>query len=73
MITYRVEKTVLLSSASAAATAASKKQQSSLDAALEVLKGPKTISTIVKSSGDWDNFKEKEKLHDDLANASKDG
>ncbi len=70
----RVEKTVLASSsASSSASAVPTKSGSSLDAALEILKGPKAISTVVKSSNDWDNFKEKEGLQDDLAAASKDG
>jgi hypothetical protein len=31
------------------------------------------ISTVTKSSADWDSYKEKEGLEDTLANASKDG
>lgn len=52
---------------------ASSSSSSSLDAVLETLKGPKVLSTVTKSSMDWDNFKEKEGLEDDLAAASKDG
>lgn len=37
------------------------------------MKGPQTVSTVAKSSLDWDNFKDKEGLEDDLAVASKDG
>lgn len=40
---------------------------------IDSLKGPKTVSTIAKSSYDWDNFKEKEGLEDDLAKAGQDG
>ena len=70
----RVEKTVLLSSSVAlSGAAAAAKPASSLDQALDLIKGPKAISTVVKSSTDWDNFKEKEGLNDDLAAASKDG
>jgi hypothetical protein len=65
---------VLASSAAASvAAAAAAKPTSTLDAALEILKGPKAISTVVKSSNDWENFKDKEGLQDDLAAASKDG
>jgi hypothetical protein len=44
-----------------------------LDKVLDTLKGPKSVSTIAKSSYDWENFKEKEGLEDALAVASKDG
>ena len=44
-----------------------------LDKVLEELQGPKTISTVAKSSIDWDNFKEAEGLEDELAKAQKDG
>lgn len=47
--------------------------ESSLDSVLDKLKGPKLISTITKSSIDWDNFKGEEGLEDDLAAAAKDG
>lgn len=40
---------------------------------LEDIKGPQAISTVTKSVHDWENFKEKEGLEDDLAGASKDG
>lgn len=49
------------------------KPVSALDKVLDELKGPKVISTVTKSSIDWDNFKEKEGLEDDLAVAAKDG
>ncbi len=38
-----------------------------LDQALNLLKGPKAINTVSKSSMDWENYKEKEGLQDDLA------
>ena len=44
-----------------------------LDQVLDILKGPKTVSTITKSSVDWNNFKESSGLESDLANASKEG
>lgn len=44
-----------------------------LDKVLEELQGPKAISTVAKSSIDWDNFKEAEGLEDELAKAQKDG
>jgi hypothetical protein len=47
--------------------------KSSVDKALEAIKGPKAITTITKSSTDWDNYKEKEGLEDELAQAAKKG
>ena len=46
---------------------------SSLDKALAAIKGPETVSTVAKSSSDWDNFKEKEGLEDELSVAQKEG
>ena len=46
---------------------------SSLDTIIDSLKGPKVVSTVAKSSYDWDTYKEKEGLEDELAVASKDG
>ena len=46
---------------------------STLDAVLDTLKGPKVVSTVSKSSIDWQNYKEKEGLEDDLAKTSKEG
>ena len=46
---------------------------SALDQVLDVLKGPKVVSTVAKSSYDWDSFKEKEGLEDELAVAAKEG
>jgi hypothetical protein len=44
-----------------------------LDSVLDSIKGPKTISTVSKSSMDWEVYKDKEGLEDDLAKASKEG
>tara|TARA_B110000090_G_C13256822_1_gene398721 strand:+ start:87 stop:467 length:381 start_codon:yes stop_codon:yes gene_type:complete len=44
-----------------------------LDDVLDTIKGPKAISTVVKSAIDWDTHKVKEGLEDDLKDASKDG
>lgn len=45
----------------------------SIDQVLAEITGPKAISTVTKSSLDWDTFKEVERLDDDLAAAGKDG
>jgi hypothetical protein len=37
------------------------------------LKGPQTVSTVSKSSADWDGYKDKEGLEEELAVASKEG
>lgn len=37
------------------------------------IKGPQTVSTVSKSASDWETFKDKEGLQDDLAIAAKDG
>lgn len=47
------------------------KPDSSLDKVLDLIKGPKAISTVVKSATDWDNYKEKEGI--ELDKTSKDG
>ena len=47
--------------------------KTNLDNVLETLKGPKTLSTVVKSSIDWDQYKQSEGLEDQLAVAAKDG
>jgi len=44
-----------------------------LDGVLDSIKGPKTVSTVSKSSMDWDTYKEKEGLEDELSKAAKDG
>ena len=40
---------------------------------MEDIKGPQAVSTVAKSVYDWDNYKEKEGLEDELAVAAKDG
>lgn len=56
-----------------------KKDQSSgaaprgIDQVLDTIKGPKAVSTVAKSSMDWDVYKEKEGLDEDLSAAAKDG
>jgi hypothetical protein len=37
------------------------------------MNGPKAVSTIAKSSLDWDQYKEQEGLEDELAVAAKEG
>lgn len=76
-VTYncRVQRTVLQSSADAQAAEISKKKGpgGGLDSVLSTIKGPKLVSTVAKSSMDWDVYKEKEGLEEDLQAAAKDG
>jgi hypothetical protein len=44
-----------------------------IDKLLQTLKGPKQINTVSKSAMDWDNYKEKEGISDEIAAVSKDG
>ena len=46
---------------------------SALDSALSEIQGPKAMSTITKSSIDWDNFKEMEGIEEELETAGQDG
>lgn len=46
---------------------------SALDSVLDTMKGPKTVSTVAKSNFDWETYKEKEGLEDELSAASKEG
>lgn len=46
---------------------------SALDSVLDTMKGPKVVSTVAKSNMDWDVYKEKEGLEDELSAATKDG
>ena len=48
-------------------------KMSALDSVLDTIKGPKTVSTVAKSGYDWETYKEKEGLEDDLAAAAKEG
>ncbi|KAF1784363.1 SWR1-complex protein 5/Craniofacial development protein [Phytophthora cactorum] len=57
--------------ATSAGTAKSGKK--GLDKVLESLDEPKKVSTMEKSSLDWDKFKEKEGIEDELTHYTKDG
>ncbi len=46
---------------------------STLDKLIDSLKGPKAISTVSKSSADWEIYKEKEGITDEQLTAAKDG
>ncbi|OQR91046.1 hypothetical protein ACHHYP_05055 [Achlya hypogyna] len=48
-------------------------KKSGLDAVVDALQQPKKVSTIEKSSLDWDSFKEKEGIADELEHHTKDG
>ncbi len=63
------------SAADAQAAEKSKKKGAGggLDSVLSTIKGPKAVSTVLKSSMDWDVYKEKEGLEEDLQAAAKDG
>ena len=50
-------------------TTTPKPPSSSLDSALEMIKGPQSINTVSKSSLEWEQYKEKEGLQDDLAHS----
>lgn len=73
--TYSVQRTVLQSAADAQAAENTKKKGpgGGLDSVLSTIKGPKLVSTVAKSSMDWDVYKEKEGLEEDLQAAAKDG
>jgi hypothetical protein len=68
-----VERTVQQSTAEAAAAAKKKAPSKGLDSVLDTIKGPKLVSTVAKSSMDWDVYKEKEGLEEDLQAAAKEG
>ncbi|CAM9428998.1 unnamed protein product [Discosporangium mesarthrocarpum] len=40
---------------------------------LAALDAPKNISTVAKSSMDWDNYKEEEGLEEEMSKVTKDG
>jgi hypothetical protein len=48
-------------------------KMSALDSVLDSIKGPKTVSTVAKSNFDWETYKEKEGLEDELSAATKEG
>lgn len=64
----RVQRTVLQSAADSAT-----QETKGIDQVLSTIKGPKLVSTVAKSSMDWDVYKEKEGLEEDLQAAAKDG
>ena len=70
---HRVQRTVKADSVSTSSSSTAKKAAGSLDKVLSDIKGPQAISTVTKSSYDWENFKEEENLEDDLSKATKDG
>ena len=51
----------------------SKQSKNALDAMVAATDDPKKISTIEKSSLDWDKFKEEKGLTDELKQYTKDG
>ena len=71
---HRIERTIMGPGCGANPKAdANSSKISALDSVLDTIKGPKTVSTVAKSGYDWDAYKEKEGLEDDLAAASKEG
>lgn len=67
----RVQKVVSVSKAEE--RPADQAADTQLDKVLQQMKGPKAISTVTKSAIDWDQYKEKEGLSDDITAAAKDG
>ncbi|CAM9510018.1 unnamed protein product [Choristocarpus tenellus] len=53
--------------------AASKSSGKGLDGVLAALDGPKNISTVAKSSMDWDNYKAQEGLEGEMEQVTKEG
>eukprot|EP01084_Bolivina_argentea_P268572 456222_1 len=49
------------------------KHATGLDAALKTIGGPRTINTVEKSSIDWDQYKDKEGIHEKLKEVTKEG
>jgi hypothetical protein len=52
---------------------APKEATSGISKVLADIKGPKAVSTVAKSSMDWDNYKEEEGINDELSKVTKDG
>ncbi|CAM9489055.1 unnamed protein product, partial [Hapterophycus canaliculatus] len=67
-----VKRTVTAGSAEHAAVAASQKK-GGLDNVLAAIDGPKSISTVTKSSMDWETYKAAEGIEGDMEQATKDG
>lgn len=81
-VNYAGKETVIQKTVDADSEAAKKTQENAsrlrskedhLDYLITKMHGPKSISTVEKSSYDWDNFKESNKLEEELVNATKDG
>ena len=51
----------------------SAKDKKGIDQAMSAIQEPKKISTMEKSSIDWDGFKQKEGIEDELKQYTKDG
>jgi len=68
-----VSKLVDKGSSEAAASQARKRGENALDMLVSGLKGKKGITTVEKSSYDWENFKEAKGLEEELKDATKDG
>ena len=60
-------------SSGSGAGAAAAPASAGLDSVLAEMRGPEAISTVAKSSYDWDSFKAEKGLDDELAQATKDG
>lgn len=59
--------------ATSSATSSAAPDAQKLDRLIDSLKGPKAISTVTKSSVDWDSYKTKEGIDEDELVAAKDG
>ena len=73
---FRVNRTIEAGSKEAKAQEAkalAAKKRTSLDHALSAIEKKKTVTTVTKTSADWDQFKEKEGISDELEQATKDG
>ena len=72
--TFAGEKIEIKRTVMADANAAKEAQPATgIDAVIAELKAPQNITTVAKSSSDWDAFKSKEGLEDSLRDASKKG
>lgn len=70
---HRVKRTVVEGTSAAAALKKPVAPKGALDSVLDALKAPESISTVAKSSLDWDSFKQDQGLEDELAQVTKDG
>ena len=69
---HRIERTVT-GAESSNSQKMEKSKASALDNVLDTIKGPKTVNMVAKSGYDWDAYKEREGLEENLAVASKEG